>query len=239
MIYITGDTHGSISHLKNHVLPIAQHFCAEDLLVIAGDFGFIFAPEEPSPRFAAIQEESAQGLALLEALPCHIAFIDGNHENFSRLNRFPEEGWHGGPVHRISPRIVHLIRGGLYTVHHQRIAVLGGGLSIDKASRIPGVSWWAEELPSPEEMRRFQSIFDGNEQVDAVITHAAPFHVMRRLGYHPMEEAPLNTMLEEIYQLHRWKTWFFGHLHMDGDEGNGLYAVYRTIRNIHGKPVNP
>ena len=237
MIYITGDTHGSVDHLKTHILPVAAGFQPDDLLIIAGDFGFLFAPEAPDPRFARMQAEAEAGIQLLHQLPCEIAFIDGNHENFPRIMGHPTQRWHGDLVHRITPRIVHLIRGSCYLIQGKRIVVLGGGLSIDRHRRTEGLTWWPEELPTLAEMHRFRTQFEREAPVDAVITHAAPLHVMRRLRYNPGAEGPLDTMLEEVYLAHRWKTWFFGHLHLDGDEGNGLYAMYQSIRTIDGKLI--
>ena len=56
---------------------------------------------------------------------------------------YPEEIWNGGRVHRIRPNILHLMRGQVFT--------MGGGYSIDAAMRIPGRSWWPEEMPSDDE----------------------------------------------------------------------------------------
>ncbi len=34
-----------------------------------------------------------------------ILFVDGNHENFTLLNSYPIEEWHGGKVHKLNEPI--------------------------------------------------------------------------------------------------------------------------------------
>ena len=71
-VHITGDLHGEIERLTGY-----QKTRPRDIVVIAGDFGVIW------------RDSTEQNLDLLEkdAEEKNIIylFIDGNHENFSRL----------------------------------------------------------------------------------------------------------------------------------------------------------
>ena len=80
-----------------------------------------------------------------------VLFIDGNHENFEKLNGFPIETWHGGRVHKIRGNVIHLMRGEVYDIEGHTVFAMGGGYSMDKAYRTQGVSWWPQEMPSQEE----------------------------------------------------------------------------------------
>ena len=47
MIYITGDTHGDISCFKN---PKLNKLGEKDILIVCGDFGFIWNPQDKNER---------------------------------------------------------------------------------------------------------------------------------------------------------------------------------------------
>ena len=72
-------------------------------------------------------------------------FITGDcHQNFDRLYKYPVEEWRGGKVHKIRPSVIHLMRGQVFDKELNK-----GSLPY----RINHVSWWAQELPSKEEMK--------------------------------------------------------------------------------------
>ena len=96
MIYITGDTHGRAGEFLGRFEKAPT---ADDIVIIAGDFGFIF------------NKANTSGLKTLKEQPFTIAFVDGNHENFPEIYKYPEEQWNGCTVHRIADNIVHLLRG--------------------------------------------------------------------------------------------------------------------------------
>ncbi|MBP3852839.1 MAG: metallophosphoesterase, partial [Erysipelotrichaceae bacterium] len=109
MIFITGDTHREQDIAKinpDDKFPLGKQLTADDYLIICGDFGCIWDGGKGD----------AFWLNWLESLPWQTCFIDGNHENFTLLNAFPVETWHGGKVHRIRPNIVHLMRGEYFDI---------------------------------------------------------------------------------------------------------------------------
>ena len=88
-IYITGDTHGNavgeLQILGTKKWPEGRHLTKQDYLIVAGDFGCIFHNEN-SPRY----KEEQNWLDWLSKKKWTTLFIDGNHENFDRLNAYTE-----------------------------------------------------------------------------------------------------------------------------------------------------
>ncbi|MFR4477556.1 MAG: hypothetical protein ACLT3Y_10330 [Ruminococcus callidus] len=72
MVYITGDMHGDLSRFKN---PIFKKMKAGDVLIVCGDFWFIW-----DGSLKAESEKAAGNAATM-------GFVDGCHENFDILNK--------------------------------------------------------------------------------------------------------------------------------------------------------
>ena len=93
MVYITGDMHGDLSRFKN---PIFKKMKAGDVLIVCGDFGFIWDGSR----------QEKQVLKKLREMPFTIAFVDGCHENFDILEKdFRVVKCRGGRAHLIAPNI--------------------------------------------------------------------------------------------------------------------------------------
>lgn len=94
MIFLTGDTHSDID-LQKLIAFASQRpdLTKDDCLIICGDWGVLW-DNEPS-------EWERDLLRQYDGFPWTTLFIDGNHENFQRLNALPVEEWHGGKVHRV------------------------------------------------------------------------------------------------------------------------------------------
>ncbi len=210
-IYVTGDTHGEQSRFYR----LDSYLKAGDILVICGDFGYLFLDDLHEHRF----------LDDLQARPYTILFVDGNHENFPAIYRYPLIRWNGGLVHQIRTNIYHLCRGQVYQMNGKTFFTFGGGYSIDKASRTPGYSWWKEELPTEEEMEEGRKNLSRHHwKVDYIITHTADVDGIKMLTatdryemLKPLdsEEQPLNLYLSEIAYKTQFQKWFFGHFHRD------------------------
>jgi len=224
MVYLTGDLHGEIDFPKINRIPSN---C--DKLIILGDFGVIFEPDET--------EMERNLLNRLEKLEIPILFIDGNHENFTRLNAFPRENKFGNEVGIIRNNIFHLLRGNIYNVDDNKIFVMGGGLSIDKKYRTENISWWKEEEPSREEIENaFNSLEAVNNKVDYIFTHSIPSKLKSYLkgsfienGFYDSKGSShsyTERFLDELLNI-EFKIWYFGHYHtniMIEDETYGKFV---------------
>ena len=103
MIYITGDTHSDFTRFSTDKFPIPKEMTKEDYAIICGDFGGVWTFEKES-------NQEKYWLDWLNSKNFTTLFVDGNHENFTRLYNYPVEEWHGGKVHKIRDSVLHLMR---------------------------------------------------------------------------------------------------------------------------------
>lgn len=205
MVYITGDTHGDIKRLSKREL---KRLSDNDVLIICGDFGFIWNDSKKEKRI----------LKRLGKRKYTIAFLDGAHENFDLLDQYGVSEWNGGKVQVITGNLLHLMRGQIYEIDGKSIFTFGGGESPDRDMRKEHVTWWRRELPNRQEMiEAAENLKKRDFKVDYIITHEPPsrirtfMHLKSKSG----KTNGLNQMLEEICNSCEFDAWFFGCLHYD------------------------
>ncbi len=249
MIYITGDCHGDFRRFNRECFPEQKEMNREDTVIILGDFGGVwdYRGENSNERY---------WLDWLEKKPYTTIFVDGNHENHVRLAEYPVREWKGGLVHEIRPHVLHLMRGEVFLLEGLKIFAFGGASSHDirdgildpvedarlikKWSRMPfkmfrvnGVSWWKEELPSEEEMRRGkENLKKHDNQVDYIISHSPSASVAAMMGFGTQKQDVLTEYLEEIRQSIPYRRHFCGHLHMDRQVNEKDILLYEQIVRI-------
>lgn len=230
MIYVTGDIHANQYKWVEQIHPALS---SGDILIVNGDFGIGFWNGRYWSEETFFDWISEQEYTVL--------FVDGNHENFNKLNDYPVELWNGGRVHKIRHNLIHLMRGEVYNIDGISVFAFGGGYSIDKYRRQENVSWWRQEMPSEEEYKNAEkNLQKVDYQVDYIITHTAPsesvyyLSVMQRLAVNKnvVEEQPLNTFLDHIRQQVTYKHWYFGHFHIDIELWRNQTAVLSSIREL-------
>lgn len=224
MIYITGDTHGDQLRFIENNMPGEDAWTSEDYLIVCGDFGFVFTDSEQEHQF----------LDYLSEKPYTICFCDGNHENFPRIYRYPEQTWNGGRIHRIRENVIHLMRGQVFLIGGKSFFTFGGAYSMDRYIRREGYSWWPEELPSNSEYREaMQSIREFDHTIDYIITHTAPREIIRRMGKYPdAHDMELTGFLEWIMYEVTFQKWFFGHWHLDKEIGDRFRAIWYDVISV-------
>lgn len=236
MIYITGDTHGNhdIAKLFPGSFPEGKELTRNDYLIITGDFGGIWFGDKRDDQTLEFYEEKKYT----------VLFVDGNHENFDALNKYPVLKWNGGKIHKIRENVFHLMRGQVFEIDGKKFFTFGGGISIDKAMRLPYVSWWPQEEPSYKEIdEAIENLEKNGNKVDYIITHAAPESVMRNelCQIRPMMQAPCQTekFLDHIFQRVSFSMWFCGHYHMDAwIKSAKLQVLYNYIIKLSpGYPI--
>ena len=212
-IYLTGDTHCGTERFRWH-----KGFDKDDTVIILGDFGVIWH------SLANVYAQAFTDRPMLEELDhygCTFCFIDGNHENFDRLAELPDAPLFGGTVGQASEHVFHLRRGQVYEIEGKSFFCMGGAMSIDKAVRTEGVSWWRGENITMADMRRgIEALAVRGNKVDYVLTHTPPERVLRRLldvdSGHTKLKDPNARLLDEFYETVKFKKWFFGNMHFDG-----------------------
>ena len=150
--------------------------------------------------------------------------IHGNHERRPEsLPYYDEQEWHGGNVYAEEryPNILFAKDGEVYDLNGRKAIAIGGAYSIDKARRIEGQSWWADEQPSPAIKARVEKALDLlNWQIDIVLSHTTP------LKYEPVEvffpgidQSKVDKSTEEwlgsIEDRLEYRKWYCGHYHTE------------------------
>lgn len=254
MIYVTGDTHADFRRLSTQAFQAQKRLNRKDYLIICGDFGGIWSYGESN-------SEEKYWLDWLSKKPFTLLFVDGNHENYDRLNHFPSDKYHGGRAHKIRENIYHLMRGYVFTFDRKKIFTFGGASSHDiqdgilepdhyrtlrdlaydyrrrtsdgEMLRINHYSWWKEELPSETEMKRgIRELSKHDFKVDYVVSHCLPQSVAASCGFYKGDS--LTRYFDSLindYGL-QFEKWYCGHYHTNRQVFNQYIIKYKEIERI-------
>lgn len=254
MIYITGDTHRVFNNrFSTYAFPEQLEMTKDDYVIICGDFGGVWY----NINSTKIKSDD-YWLDWLESKPFTTLFIDGNHENFDRLNKYPVKEWNGGKVHEIRPSVLHLMRGEIFCIDGAKIFSFGGAQSHDiddgiiqmdsegkwkkiakqweleyRKFRVKGLSWWEQELPNKEEMQNgLDNLAKHNNKVDFIITHSPSASMLDLLGHGVYKQDRLTKYLEDIRANTEYKKWFCGHMHDNVNINSQDILIYEQIVRI-------
>lgn len=158
-VLLVGDLHGNADALHQAFLQAKEH--GAEAIIQLGDFGYGWSVSDGQCNFANLASE----LASLCEIRFH--FVDGNHENFDLLYSLPvDENGH----RTVAPGVVHLHRGSKLTIGSTVFLALGGAYSVDKPHRKEGISWWAQESITDDDVER--ALAAG--EADVLLTHDIP-----------------------------------------------------------------
>lgn len=250
MIFITGDCHRNFERLNPSIFPEQGEMTKEDYVIICGDFGGIWEQDETDKQETMV-------LDWLECRPFTTLFVDGNHENFDRLNQYPVEWWNGGKVHKIRENVIHLMRGQVFELQGRTFFAFGGAKSHDIDGgilepedvdyqekleklrqgslpyRINHRTWWKEELPSEEEMEEGRKNLEAHDyKVDFIVTHCAPSTTQYLLGGTTYKSDDLTEYFEELFKKTQFCKWFFGHYHENENMTDKELVIYEQIIRV-------
>lgn len=223
MIYITGDTHQLTDTVKlvTHRFTEQSAMTKEDYLIILGDTGFTCKTQDLNYCLKYFNEKNFTTL-----------FIDGNHEDFNRLNKLPIEEWNGGKVHKVTDSIIHLMRGQVFEIEGLKIFTMGGAYSVDKELRKPGINWWPQELPNKAEIEEgLINLKKNNNKVDYILTHDAPNKYLDFDYKHDIHiyDAEFKHYLGHLDKMVQFRHWYFGHHHTDKVIDDKHTVVFNNI----------
>lgn len=251
MIYVTGDIHGDPTRLSTTNFPEQKEMTKDDYVIICGDFGLIW-------NYKGEDDNEAFWLDWLDSKPFTTLFVDGNHECYDRLDKYPVEQWHGGKVQKIRPSVIHLMRGQVFDICGKKFFTFGGASSHDISDgildmndpnwkyeakrldsegkymyRVKGLSWWDRELPNEDEMNEgIQNLKRHNNNVDYCISHCAPASIVALIGHGLYQQDKLTVYLESIRQNIDYKAWLFGHYHINRRVNDRDICIYEQITRI-------
>lgn len=159
-ILVAGDWHGNTNWAVSVIrgLPTLLSNESPRLILHCGDFG-IWPGQAGHKYLQAVDRALEQAGAVLW-------FVDGNHEWFPALEQAAQvtgKGW-------IRDRIWHLPRGHRWSWHGRTWLALGGGVSLDKAARTPGKTWWPQEEITHEQAAEIVAV----GHADVMLTHDCP-----------------------------------------------------------------
>ena len=220
MIFVTGDMHGDYKIFKQ---PFYKKIKKSDTLVICGDFGFIWTGDK--------NEKSV--LDKLAKKNYTICFVDGTHENFDLLAKYPVVEFCGGLAHKIRENIYHLMRGQIFEIEGEKIFAMGGGESPDIDIRFENNTWSKAEIPNSDEMKDgIRNLEAEKFEVDFIVTHEPPQKIKAFLNLKDKENVRftgLNSYFEEINGSCKFTRWYFGSIHEDKLVSPSHIAVYRNL----------
>lgn len=250
MIYVTGDCHQNFRKFNTKIFPEQKEMTKEDYVIICGDFGGVWNKEVEN-------KEEKYLLDWLEEKPFTTLFVDGNHENFDRLYSYPVELWHGGKVHKIRPSVIHLMRGQIYEIDGKSFFTFGGASSHDiesgildpedpdfkekkkwldrewRSYRVNHITWWAQELPSEEEMQEGRANLAAHDnQVDFIVTHCCATSTQMLIDAQKLKPDIETDYLEEIKRTIQFKKWLFGHYHDNRNVSKKEILIYEQFVRI-------
>lgn len=127
-----------------------------EVIIQLGDFGYEFRAAFLDGLDRALRRT---GLRLL--------FVDGNHEAFPTLLRYPVRD---NGLRQLTGRIWHLPRGFRWVWGGVRWLALGGAHSVDRPWREPGISWWREEALTDADL----AAASAGGPVDVLVSHDCP-----------------------------------------------------------------
>lgn len=152
-----------------------------------------------------------------------IYWCPGNHENLDILDEL-EASTIDNKFIETMPSVYFATFGSILTLlDGTNVMFCGKADSIDKNSRIPGDSWWAQETISLKDMCKLPNPETTN--VDWLISHTCPTSFdLGKLGYGNKKNDPSHENLEWILNNFKPRKWWFGHYH------NHILGKVRTDR---------
>lgn len=230
-VFITGDTHGNIdiNKLNSKCFSVGCTLTKNDIVIICGDAGFVWYGDDRDSKF----------IDWISNKPWTTVYVDGNHENFNALCKYPIVNFKGARAHKINDSLYHIIRGEIMTINSKSYFCFGGAPSSDRDYRTENVSWWPQELPIKEEIdNAYINLMSVNNKVDFIITHDVPSKINMLLGFngpnmsnYDIEYINISNYLMYIYENVAFKYWFAGHYHVDESFDN-INILYNDIIEI-------
>lgn len=225
-VLVVGDTHGSFRWLIEDVVPYAQATGCRTIMQV-GDFGFIW---QSYGRHVDEVLDHLQEIMSHAGITLH--FLPGNHENHDVLERLASDAPRSSEGHLcLRPSIMYTGRYAAWTWADVRIAAVGGGISIDRYLRTPGVSWWPQEALTQDEVRAASEF----GPVDILFSHDSPIGIPMPLLPNP-ESTAHRVMMTEIGRALRPHFWFHGHYHFSAFytfEHDGGRCAVRSLDRDH------
>jgi hypothetical protein len=247
-VVVAGDWHGNTEWAAHVIKMAAEALDGEPrkTIIHLGDFGIW--PGPPGLDFIS---------GTVDALGAHgvdLCFVDGNHEAHDHLDAIRAADVSSCSPLGIAPDIWWLPRNCRWKWHGRTWLALGGGVSLDRAIRTEGKSWWPQEEIS--DAQEGEAILLGH--ADVMVTHDCPsgvrhsfppppsFWDARDMARNDAHRERLQRVVDAVQPAHL----MHGHLHrsyqrtcdfgygpvevtgLDCDEGDGANWAVLDVRTM-------
>ena len=164
-IYITGDTHGQFSRIKDFCL--SHELTKQDTIIILGDAGI---------NYHGGLKDLGVKKYIDKHIPATLFCIHGNHEmRPQNINSYKVIDFWGGKAYS-DPQfsnIIFAIDGEIYDINGAKTMVCGGAYSVDKNYRIANdLKWFSDEQPNEVIKQKVEKVLaEHNNKVDVFLSH--------------------------------------------------------------------
>ncbi|MCP9272451.1 metallophosphoesterase family protein [Mycolicibacterium arenosum] len=153
LLMLAGDWHGNLPWAESVIRHAADRDV--DTILQLGDFGY-WTDDPATDEYLSTVDD------LLESSGIRLYWIDGNHEDHTRVDDWTDAYRH--------PRVRYLPRGFRWQWWGLTWMSVGGAMSVDKHYRLEGESWWPGEELTDADVEYASR--DGG--VDVIVSHDCP-----------------------------------------------------------------
>jgi DNA repair exonuclease SbcCD nuclease subunit len=223
-IFVRGDIHGDI-------MPVIEFIHKFDLgegdsILILGDCGIAWRNgKKDLEKNIELFENECNGASLM--------FIAGNHENYDILNEYKATSRDENGMVHLSNHIIYLPNGE-YMLNNRKVLVCGGADSIDRAFRVEGLSWWADERVDKD----FIMSIPAETHYDYVFTHCCPYSVFKDNSVYliqipGLDQSKIGHISEEYLDILKSRItfdhWWFAHYHVNRSLSDGFRCLLDEV----------
>jgi Icc-related predicted phosphoesterase len=190
-VIVVGDLHGVFK-------PLNQLIAAEapDVVLQCGDLAYFWPGRKSKGK---IKTNSTK-----------VYWCPGNHENWATINRdYPPGG-----IYELEENIFLCAFGSVLELpDKRRVMFCGGAQSVDWRTRIPGESWWEDEIITDNDLKALSD--PKMSSVDIVISHTKPksFNFANHKSELKENDVSCRLLDEHVLKEFRPSHWYFGHFH--------------------------
>lgn len=224
-ILVLGDTHGS----THEAVFAVQNASAMniDTIIQCGDFG-LWPGKSGMDYLDEINAEAMDENIM-------IVWLDGNHEDFDSLERYckynPKNTW--GQVF-IRSNILYSPRGCKFKIDNKMFMTVGGAVSVDKAWRKAGKTWWPQEQLSDSDLDVILTRHEASPgKIDYLFTHDCPTNAPfeGRMKNDP-ESYVHRQRMDRLGKAIAPTLWMHGHMHSKYDGYD--FPEYEPTTKVYG-----
>jgi hypothetical protein len=227
-VAVAGDWHGNIGWCQRALPFLARVAPGTRTILHLGDFGIW--PERSGKGFLAAVDYWARqaGVERILATP-------GNHESWTRI--LEAQADQPGEPAQVSERVYVFPRGYRFALGGTRFMSFGGAGSVDYEGRTEGRDWWAEEMPTDEEVElaiargdtdvllAHETVDGGTLLVNRVLLANPQGWGADALAYSALSRARVTRVFEAV----KPKLFAHGHMHLKDDialeDGRRIYSL--------------